>query len=270
MALVAVCGVKGSPGATTTAVGLAVSLPTAARPVVVECDPAGGDLAARRGLAAGRGLVGLATAVRAGGAGPSGDLFSAHSWRVAVGTASVELVVAPPGAVQTRAALTVLAGHPRLLDPPDRVVVADCGRAEAPTAAWPIMATAATLLVVAGGTVESVAHSLELLPQLARATRDRRVAVVLSGRGPYRADEIEDLLARRGLTVPVLGSLPEDSRSAALLNGTGGGPGSRWARRALPAALSRLAGLLYSPPAPAALPNGTAAGSRLLASEGMR
>lgn len=44
MALIAVCSAKGSPGATTTA--LALALTWRRRVLLAECDPAGGDLAA--------------------------------------------------------------------------------------------------------------------------------------------------------------------------------------------------------------------------------
>ena len=45
--LVALCSLKGSPGVTTAALGLAAGWPSAEQPVVVECDPAGGDLLGR-------------------------------------------------------------------------------------------------------------------------------------------------------------------------------------------------------------------------------
>src|SRR2546429_9227291 len=65
--MIDVCYVKSRSGSTTTAVGLAVVLPASARAVVVECDPAGGDLTLRDGLrSASPGLVELATAPRTG------------------------------------------------------------------------------------------------------------------------------------------------------------------------------------------------------------
>ncbi len=55
--LIAVCSLKGSPGVTTWALALAACWPRPASAVLVECDPSGGSLAARFGLAPAPGLV---------------------------------------------------------------------------------------------------------------------------------------------------------------------------------------------------------------------
>jgi len=55
--LVAMCSLKGSPGVTTAALGLAAGWPSAEQPVVVECDPAGGDLLGRFRLETAPGLM---------------------------------------------------------------------------------------------------------------------------------------------------------------------------------------------------------------------
>ena len=57
--LVAMVSVKGAPGVTTLAVGLATRWPRG-EAVVVEADPAGGDLSARFGLAHDPGLAAMA------------------------------------------------------------------------------------------------------------------------------------------------------------------------------------------------------------------
>src|SRR3546814_15965987 len=62
MTVVGVLSVKHAPGATTAAVAIATASATDA--VVVECDPAGGDIAARGHLAVEPGLVSLAAAGR--------------------------------------------------------------------------------------------------------------------------------------------------------------------------------------------------------------
>ena len=66
--LVAVASVKGAPGVTTTALALAAAWPAAVdggvRPVVVEADAAGGDVAARLGLPHAPGLLDVAVAAR--------------------------------------------------------------------------------------------------------------------------------------------------------------------------------------------------------------
>src|SRR5262245_37408551 len=114
MPLVSVLYVKSRPGATTTALGLAGVLPDSVRPVVVECDPAGGDLAARHGLTMSPGLVELATATRTSAAAvDGGEVLSRYAQHIRLWDRMVEVVVAPSGGAQTRVALSVLArpGH---------------------------------------------------------------------------------------------------------------------------------------------------------------
>src|SRR5215207_3892990 len=130
MPLIVVCSTKGRPGVTTTALGLAATLPHTTRPVVIECDPAGGDLAARHHLRVTVGLMELATVTRPGAVStpefpvdprtrparptPRGnaigisDLLSRHAQRIHLRDRLIDLVVAPPGGVQARAAITVL------------------------------------------------------------------------------------------------------------------------------------------------------------------
>ena len=64
MALLPLCSVKGAPGVTTAACALGAVWPERRpTPIVVECDPAGGDLAARFGLEVTRGVVSLTVAL---------------------------------------------------------------------------------------------------------------------------------------------------------------------------------------------------------------
>ena len=65
--LVAVCGAKGSPGATTLAVALARRAGELGRAALLaEADPAGADLAARLGQSPDPGLATLAATLRRG------------------------------------------------------------------------------------------------------------------------------------------------------------------------------------------------------------
>ena len=66
MSVVAIVGAKHSPGATTLAVALASAAPVDQRALVVEADPAGGDIAARAGMSLDPGLLTLAAAGRRG------------------------------------------------------------------------------------------------------------------------------------------------------------------------------------------------------------
>lgn len=246
--LVAVCGVKGRPGVTTAALGLAAVLSASERPVLVECDPSGGDLAARFGLAAGRGVASLATEARAGGMS-GGALLERHAWLVPVAGRQVSVVCAPPGGAQAGVALRALVEMSLpVLNPPDRLVVADCGRLEAGSVVWPLLGAAQAVLVVVRGSVEASAHLVEHLPELCRVA-PRRVGLVLAPGGPYPAEEVAEAMRRHGWPVPVLGVLPGDPRAAAVLDGVL--PGARrWYRSALAGGLGRLAGWLSALPRP--------------------
>jgi hypothetical protein len=267
--LVAVCGVKGRPGVTTTALGLAVVLSVSVRPVLVECDPVGGDLAARFGLASGRGLASLATEARAGRTS-GGVLLERHSWWVTVAGRQVPVLCAPPGGAQAAVALRALVDMSLpVLNPPDRLVVADCGRLEVGSAAWTVVGAAQAVLVLVRGTVEAIAHLLEQLPELCQVA-ERRVGLVLAPGGPYPAEEVAEAVRRCGWPVPVLGALPADPRAAAVLDGAPVGA-RRWPRSTLAGALGRLAGPLFGLPRPS-LPAVTAASAPRgpLAGEGAR
>src|SRR5438045_9277546 len=100
MPMIDVCYVKSRSGSTTMAVGLGVVLPDSARAVVVECDPAGGDLTLRHGLrSASPGLVELATATRTGGAAfpalESRAVLSRHAQPIWISDCSGEVCLAP-------------------------------------------------------------------------------------------------------------------------------------------------------------------------------
>ena len=67
MTLVGVLSLKGAPGVTTFSCLLAATWPEAGSLVVVEADPAGGDLAGRFGLSSALGWSSLSSAVRRSG-----------------------------------------------------------------------------------------------------------------------------------------------------------------------------------------------------------
>ncbi|WP_282794103.1 hypothetical protein [Streptomyces sp. CC224B] len=219
MALVALCSLKGSPGVTTTALGLAAGWPAGDAPVVVECDPAGGDLLARFRLDLSPGLVSLAAAARRA---TDPDLLWQHTQRLPGG---LRVVVGPPGAEQARAALEQLTHDGGTTvrswtDVAGAVVLADCGRVEGNTQVMPVLRTADLVLLLARARSDALAYvamKREALGQWSRA-----LAFVLVGEG-YRDDEVS-----RELGIEVAARLPADLRGAALLRGVTG-------RRAAPA-----------------------------------
>jgi hypothetical protein len=225
MPLWAVTYVKGRPGVTTTALGLAVVAPAEARAVVVECDPAGGDLMRRLALAATPSLVDLAAA--APGATNAEDALAAGRQAAVIGDVAVPVVVVPAGGAQTRAALPELTGVGRgVLTAPDRLVVADCGRLAPGSPAWPLLRLADVVLVMARARTDELAHLREYLAELVDVGAGRLLVVLAPG-GVCPAAEVAEVLtahvveelARDPNALGVLGPLPADRKAAAVLGG---------------------------------------------------
>ncbi|WP_436499573.1 chromosome partitioning protein [Actinokineospora sp. HUAS TT18] len=225
--LVSVVSLKGAPGVTTFALGLAACWPTAVRRLLIEADPSGGDVATRFGLAP-SGLVGLAAAARAG-ADPA--LPWAHA---ATLPGDLGVVAAPPDADAARATLAALPpGSVRMAaDQPGSVVVLDCGRVDADSPAMPLIGSSDAMVLITGSRADELAH---LAPRLATIARwSPRPLLLLAGEG-YPVDEVE-----RTLSVPPLGHIPDDEVGAALFCGR---PVPRWRARREPnrTALGRFA-----------------------------
>src|SRR3546814_20157959 len=104
MTVVGVLSVKHAPGATTAAAAIATASATDA--VVVECDPAGGDIAARGHLAVEPGLVSLAAAGRHP---PSPPALLGHSQHLPT---RMPVVVAPTAPHQPASTVAALASWP--------------------------------------------------------------------------------------------------------------------------------------------------------------
>jgi hypothetical protein len=248
---VALVSAKGSPGVTTTVAGLAARWPQP-HPVMVEADPAGGDLAARFGRTVERGIAGLAL----DGREPGSDL-DPQRWLQALPCGGAALL-APPG-IEASASLALLAGRAgRLLEMLARqhpAVLVDAGRWCAGSPADPLLAAADVLLVVARPTLEQLGQVEARADALRALAGDVRLLLV--GQGPWPAREIS-----AQLRLPVIDVLPEDRLGAGVLSGRSvprrGWDSSGWTRLPLPRACRALATRLASPPAsptaPAAAP----------------
>lgn len=207
--LVAVLSLKGSPGVTTFGVALAARWPQA---VLVEADPAGGDIAMRFSLAAVPGLVSLAAAARGGG---DHTLLMRHT-QVLPG--DVPVVSAPPDADRARAALVSLAADEvsygalrQAATVLGTTVIADCGRIDTGSPAMPLVRAADAMLVVTGSRADELAHLARRLPEIGRWSS--RPALLLAGRGHSIAD------VARELRVTPIGRIPWDPKGAAVLTG---------------------------------------------------
>ncbi|MBN1173101.1 MAG: hypothetical protein JXA67_13080 [Micromonosporaceae bacterium] len=246
MPLIATIYCKGTGGSTTTALALAAIAPPAWRPVLVECDPAGGDLMRRHRLAPAPSLVDLAAASRTRHADTI-EVFTAVERQLRLRHHPVDLVVAPPSGAQTRAALGELTrpGNTTLTHA-ERLVVADCGRWDPGSPVRPLLAAANVVLVLTRSRVEELTHLREHLADLLDLVSGRLVVLLAPG-GTYPPGEVADAiaeylageLAADPAAVRVTGPLPADRRAAGILAGDLL-PGRRWRRLPLLVSLSRL------------------------------
>lgn len=204
-ALLALTSAKHSPGVTTAAVALALAAGPNPVSLVVEADPAGGDLGARGGLTLEPGLASLAASSRHG---TTGEL-AAHTQPLPAG---VSALLAPTSPALAAGALASLG--PRLkevLGQWDGTVVVDCGRWTPDGADAGLITGADALLVVLRPTLEGVEHVRTRLDDL-RAAGAGTLGALLVGDRPYRAGEVEAALG-----IPVAGALAYDPRGAQAL-----------------------------------------------------
>jgi len=214
--LIAVCSLGGSPGVTTWSVALAARWPEPAHPVVVECDPSGGSLAVRFGINPTPGLVSLTAAARRD---TTAGLLWDHAQPLPGG---LPVVVAPPGADYTRAALATLADSRRdsvsvlrsAAARPASMVIADCGRLDTGSPAVAIAREADRVLLLVRSRADELARlaaGLSLVDLWAM-----RPGLLLVGPG-YSAAEVT-----RELGVPVIATIPHDDKGANALSGIAG------------------------------------------------
>lgn len=210
----AVVSAKHSPGATTTAAALATAATDDGPVLLVEADPAGGDLAARHRLSLDPSLVSLAAAGR-----HRVDLDASVDGHCQPLPAGPTVLLAPASPSQTTAALRSLGPH--LVDALMRrggTVVVDGGRWPADGAATPLIEAADAILLVARPSLEGIEHVRARLETVADPTVRRRIAVVLVGDRPYPPDEVAAVVP-----VEVAGVIAVDGRGVrALENGATG------------------------------------------------
>lgn len=205
----ALTSAKGSPGVTTSALALAAAASAAWHDaLLVEMDPAGGDLECWCGP---HGEAGLLTAVTDLRDGASADRLRRHAVEVVPG---VKALLAPTTAQSVSAALqTASGGFIEAVTQLDEVVIVDLGRwvSSGPAHAAGLLGQAAVVLVVCRSALASVEHARALVGEL-RAL-NRRVAVLMVGStSPYPPDEVA-----AAVRAPVVGVLPWDSRGVGAL-----------------------------------------------------
>ena len=205
MSTVLVLGVKGSPGATTTALLLAGCTEGA---LLVDADPDGGVLAVRHGLSREPGLSTLA-ADRTAGLG-SGDRHLQWIGDVAV--------LVGPDHPERASALWARAGS-RLADSIrayGRPTVIDGGRVGRLRTGAPLEQVVDLTVVVARSDTEGLVAAMNL-------PEDLDAGLIVVDSGPHAPAELAETSGRA-----VLGTLPLDRRTASAVNGEA----LAWSRRA--------------------------------------
>lgn len=227
MAVVCVLSAKGSPGATTTALLTAALWP---RPVLLlDADPAGGDVAVRLPSAAGgpldadRGLLPLLSAARRG-LTPVQVLAEAQhaagGSTVVTGLAGPEQSAAAaanwPALAAAVAGVGTTTGHD---------VVVDAGRTAPDAVHLPLLRCSDVVVLVLRADVSGVLHARDRVRGLATALRRPdgllpRFGVVVVG-GPRGRDATQAVEAVRsaGEFVEEFGRLPLDPAGAAVFDG---------------------------------------------------
>jgi hypothetical protein len=234
MTVVVFGSVKGAPGVTTLATLTAATWPARRRAMVVECDPSGGDLAARFGLSSRCGWSSFATASRRTGSAPE---IAPHLQQlpggldVLVGGRNLE---GGDSVSTTKALLSSAASDAG--GPWDLLV--DVGRvlpAATLRGSWWDHCDAATFVLRSD--VASVLKVRDAASELLTRCQDRAGLVVIST-GEYSSAEIE-----RFTGIPVIGEIPHDPASAGVVAG-GRGRARRLPRSPLVASAARLAATL--------------------------
>jgi len=247
MTIWAVASLRGSPGATTLAMGLGASWPaTTGRPrVVIEADPLGGVLAARHdGLRADRTIADAAVALRR-----EFDLERLLSVARPV-WGGLPVIPAHPSSAQTSAVLAQAGERVALAlsSTADVDAVVDVGALTATSPGLPLARRAVATLLVSRTRFADVAA-------LAARTQELRAAgvepwLVTVGSRPY-----DPAAVAAEAEMALLAALPHDPNAAAVLGGEGAHDG-RLRRSLLWRMLCELSSRLLEHAAPPVIPAG--------------
>lgn len=215
MAIYALVSPGGSPGVTTAALALALTWPAAV--IMAECDPSGGDVPAgvlAGHVPAGNGL--MRHAIEAG-RNPRAAVASLVSQLVPLDEARTRMVL--PGLTDPRQAAGLEQAWPAVaatFSAQSCDVIADCGRLDAGSGQpLALLSAADAVTLVLRPSLRQVWAARPRVDMLTKLPgRTPRLALLLTGAGSHSASEIADVLG-----LPVLASLPDDQKTAAVLSG---------------------------------------------------
>lgn len=228
MTVIAMLSVKHSPGVTTAALALASAWSDQGDVVVIEADPAGGDVAARTGLGFDPGLLSLAASGRHAGA--QLDL-GRHGQQLPAGGIVVAAPTAPDRAAPAVAAVASRLAHAVRATAANGII--DCGRWSPASPATAAIAASDLCVLVIEPTLAGVDHAQARADLLAAET-EAPLALLLLGERPYRSRDLEGVVGPS-----ILGAIAVDPAGVAALHGgasvgaAGRSPVVRSARTAL-------------------------------------
>lgn len=241
--LIALVSGKGSPGTSTTALGLALAWPR--QVLLADCDPRGGDLLWGYGqgkFAPGTGLLALQVNSRR-----CSSIFEAL-WSATVQLGEDRWAL--PGLDESRQAGSVewpsVARALRAV-PPGVDVIADCGVVPAHRPPTPIWTAADLVVVMNRSSLKSTRAALNagglLRSDLMSSGfgADRLVSVVVGAGMPYSLGEVTEAMAP---VAPVLGEVPWEVQAASTLSD--GAVAKRRHLGGFTSAAGQLAGLLQT------------------------
>jgi cellulose biosynthesis protein BcsQ len=205
--------VKGAPGVTTMACLVGATWPSDRRVMVAECDPSGGDLAARFGLSSKRGWPTFATALRRSGPNVA---IEPHLQQLPGG---LDVLVGPGGVDGPNG---VRAGDELLMRSSDRSegmwdVLVDVGRlpeGDLPASGW--LARSDTVVILLRNDATSLLHVRNRAREILAVCGDR-VALAVVGDTRYGNEDIAEFTG-----LPVIGNVPFDPAAAAVAAGDQG------------------------------------------------
>lgn len=205
MTTVACLSVKGAPGVTTLAVGMAATWPAERKSLLVELDSFGGDLGARFGVSLDKSTVGFAAAGR--------HVSANVEDHITVLPGGLAALLALPSADQSRSAVSVLTSTwiPKAVRG-DTDLILDCGRVDSSSPVLEALSHASSVLLCMRPTLSDVTHVLAASALL--RSKANNLVLVLIGNGVYTDGEVAT-----ALDLPVLARLPHDVSGASILSG---------------------------------------------------
>lgn len=204
MSVIVLCSGKGSPGTTFVAANLAAAMARAkAEVLLLDLDPAGGDLCCYLGLDPRRGLHPLLRM--------EGSISGTTQLLAEAEQRSGFLVLCGFPEPLNPGSPGVLAGALAASDASGRTVIADIGRVCETNA--PLAAEGELVILVVRADLVSVLGAQRALRQLEAAGAQRgRIAAIVSGHDRRRPADLVEV--GEALRLPILGAVPLDRRKA--------------------------------------------------------